>query len=168
MNDEVPEGYRREWARDDDWKIADLERKCRMKGCQHQAVAALRRAHRSRYLNQPLGFHWWYYCADHLYGRKIEDGVVKSNRLVEAVGESLPGRVENEDFMPDKLKSSDSAALASPQPVVCEKCGKPSRECWCFAADDVFEDKKACRCDVPNAGLPLVGDGRCQVCGKEA
>lgn len=40
-------------------------------------------------------------------------------------------------------------------PATCEKCGKPILECWCFAADDVFEDKKACRCDVPNAGLPI-------------
>jgi len=75
--DDVPEGYRREWvAEGEGWKLADLDRTCQHRGCHDAAVAALRRKHGT-------GFRWWYYCAAHLYGRKIEDGVVKVERLVE-------------------------------------------------------------------------------------
>lgn len=80
MADEIPEGYRREWCIDEKWKVGGDGRRCRMKGCVNQAVAALKRNHRKAY---GLGFQWWYYCELHLYGRKIEDGCVKSQRLVE-------------------------------------------------------------------------------------
>ena len=71
----APEGYHREWLPDEGWKLADLERTCRAKDCESPAVAALRRKHGD-------GFRWWYYCGSHLYGRKIEDGMVKVYRLV--------------------------------------------------------------------------------------
>ena len=43
-------------------------------------------------------------------------------------------------------------------------CGKPKRECWCFAEEGA---ENFCRCNIPNAGLPLTGDEKCQVCGKQ-
>jgi hypothetical protein len=60
---------------DERWKLADLVRTCRAPDCENPAVAALRRQHGE-------GFRWWYYCGSHLYGRKIEDGMVKVCRLV--------------------------------------------------------------------------------------
>lgn len=78
---EAPNGYRREWCVDDGWKLVSDGHFCRMKGCQNVAVAALKRTHRGA----PEGFRWWYYCALHLYGRKIEDGLVKSQRLIPEV-----------------------------------------------------------------------------------
>ena len=80
MSDEAPEGYRWEWvAEGDDWQIGGDGRKCRMKGCQKAADVALKR----RRAKSPSGFSWWHYCAFHMYGRKIENGVIKSRRLVE-------------------------------------------------------------------------------------
>lgn len=75
---EAPNGYHREWVLDEGWKIGGDGRLCRSKGCRRPAVAALRRSNRS-----PRGFQWWHYCESHLYGRKIEGGFVKSERLVE-------------------------------------------------------------------------------------
>lgn len=86
---EAPNGYHREWCVDEGWRIGGDGRQCRMKGCQNLAVAALKRRHR----RGPRGFQWWYYCELHMYGRKIEDGVVKSNRLVE--NEDVPARHKN-------------------------------------------------------------------------
>lgn len=76
---EAPEGYRYEWVADTSWQLLleDENRRCRMKNCEAQAVAMLRRERRSK-----SGFAWWAYCGQHLYGRKIEDGVVKFRRLV--------------------------------------------------------------------------------------
>jgi len=45
----------------------------------------------------------------------------------------------------------DLPKSASPSPT-CSKCGKPIRECWCFADDNAPD---GCRCSIPNAGLPL-------------
>jgi hypothetical protein len=76
-----PEGYRYEWVRDDSWEMGGDGRTCRMKGCKEPAVARLRRSHRNK-----SGFkdvRLWAYCEAHLYGRKIEDGAVKSRRLVQ-------------------------------------------------------------------------------------
>jgi len=88
-DDEVPRGWRREWVPDDslDWEVGGNGRKCRMKRCNDPAVAALaRRHHRKSGLTD---FRWWYYCAAHLYGRKIEDGVVKVLRLVEVDSDNV-------------------------------------------------------------------------------
>lgn len=51
--------------------------------------------------------------------------------------------------------------------MICDKCHKGVRECWCFAEPNAVAEN-GCQCDVPNAGLPLTGMGICQVCGKEA
>jgi hypothetical protein len=73
---DIPEGFLPEWVADPEWKVGGDGKKCRMKGCKEPSVAALRRKHRGRL---------WYYCRDHLYGRKIEEGVVKFCRLVEKI-----------------------------------------------------------------------------------
>jgi len=72
----APERFHFEWvAEGDEWKVGGDHRRCRRKGCQAPAVAALRRKHGG-------SFAWWYYCAAHLYGRRIVNGVVKCERLV--------------------------------------------------------------------------------------
>lgn len=77
-HDEAPEGYHWEWVADENWKVGGGY-KCRMLRCPNRAVAAFRRNNR----HAIQGWSWWHYCADHLYGRKIEGGVVKVRRLVE-------------------------------------------------------------------------------------
>lgn len=78
MSDQAPEGYRWEWLPEDDsWRIGGNGRKCRMMGCRKQAVAMLRRKS-----SRNVEGIWWPYCTDHLYGRKIENGVILSERLV--------------------------------------------------------------------------------------
>lgn len=79
-DDEAPAGYRYEWVRDPDWKLGGDGRKCRMKRCANEAVAGFQRGRWTK--NHGRILVWWHYCADHLYGRKIEDGVVKFRRLV--------------------------------------------------------------------------------------
>ena len=62
------------WVTDRDWEVLSLDTtlKCRkttgkpLGGCSKPAVAELKRRN-----------GWWAYCAGHLYGRKVEDGVVK-------------------------------------------------------------------------------------------
>jgi hypothetical protein len=82
---EIPEGYRLEWVPEgDDWKVGGEGHTCRMKGCRKPAAAALLRRHeRGGVVSAGERFQWFFYCEDHLYGRKIEDGVVKHKRLVE-------------------------------------------------------------------------------------
>jgi len=75
----VPEGYHLEWCADENWKVGGDGRQCRRTFCNNPAVAALKRIHAH-------GFRWWHYCELHLYGRKIENGVVKFRRLVENAG----------------------------------------------------------------------------------
>lgn len=77
--DEAPEGYRYEWIADNDWQLVSEQRKCSMRRCTATADALLRRQHK----RFPSGFAWWAYCREHLYGRKVEDGVVKFRRLVQ-------------------------------------------------------------------------------------
>lgn len=77
--DETPEGCHWEWLPcGPEWQTPADGRKCSKAGCLHQAVAMLQRLHK-RFTS---GFAWWGYCADHMYGRKIENGVVKERRLV--------------------------------------------------------------------------------------
>lgn len=84
------EGY--EWAvvADDgplSWRPATTYEQ-RHKRCRHspkapcikQPVAAL---HRGAYGPRPT---WWFYCADHMYGRWIEDGHVVSWRVRKSIG----------------------------------------------------------------------------------
>jgi hypothetical protein len=86
-DDEAPEGYHYEWVPEGvDWKVGGDGCKCRRLRCPNRAVAALLRNQRnpSRLPGAPMYIRvWWHYCADHLYGRKIENGVVLSQRLVE-------------------------------------------------------------------------------------
>ncbi len=76
--DDPPDGYRYEWRADGEWRVGGDGRTCSMRRCHTLAVAQLRRKHR-RFVD---GFSWWSYCADHLYGRKIEEGIVKEKFLV--------------------------------------------------------------------------------------
>lgn len=76
---EAPEGFHYEWVRDDSFEMAWLDRTCRQLRCGEPAVVALKRRHGT----SPFGFRWWFYCAEHMYGRKIDDGVVKMRRLVQ-------------------------------------------------------------------------------------
>ena len=67
----VPEGYELRWVPEGpDWRLVDEEehavRICRRPGCKRSPVAALKRRNSG----------WWLYCDWHLYGRKIEDGVL--------------------------------------------------------------------------------------------
>ncbi len=73
----LPAGHR--WAPtfDEDWRlVVNLDRRCRAnaghkhRGCGAPAVAELNRSRTDR----PM---WWAYCADHMYGRWIEEGAVK-------------------------------------------------------------------------------------------
>lgn len=59
-----------EWLPDSGWTTSPevvAGKKCRQRGCRRPAVAALRRSN-----------GWWCYCdePEHLYGRRIENGVV--------------------------------------------------------------------------------------------
>lgn len=78
---EIPDGYILQWVADDGWKFGGDGHTCRMKGCRRPAIAALQRKRNTKHGSC---MNWWYYCDSHLYGRKIEDGVVKFQRLVEA------------------------------------------------------------------------------------
>jgi len=79
MDDEVPEGYHRAWVIETDrWRVGGDGHNCRRPRCENPAAAALRRPDR----RVKLGFQWWYYCESHLYGRKIEDGILKVEILV--------------------------------------------------------------------------------------
>jgi hypothetical protein len=69
-----------EWAPDDNWEVTDEARKCRMVRCPNTAVARMRRSFTGR--RSGRGWRWWHYCADHLYGRKIENGAVLIRRVV--------------------------------------------------------------------------------------
>lgn len=77
--EDAPEGYHYEWVPDESWTIYNsivAGRKCR--SCGRPAVAALKRRHR----HPPELYRWWRYCESHLYGRKIEDGIIKVRHLV--------------------------------------------------------------------------------------
>jgi hypothetical protein len=69
----------RVWRPDEDW-TTDPEivagRRCRMIRCANPAVAALRRSYHHPTTGENVG-QWWTYCADHLYGRRVRDGVVE-------------------------------------------------------------------------------------------
>lgn len=75
----IPEGYRLMWVpAGEGWRVGGDGRSCRAPKCFQPAAAAIcRKDDRGK-----DGFVWWYYCENHLYGRKIEDGVVKEERLV--------------------------------------------------------------------------------------
>jgi hypothetical protein len=84
----APPGHHYAWVEDDyGWVVLDKadEHRCRYVGghpqahCPNRAVAALNRKRwwRGRFVDS-----WWHYCADHLYGRQVVDGVLYIRRLV--------------------------------------------------------------------------------------
>lgn len=82
-----PPGFHYLAVPDTDWRVLPEERRhyfCRRMGaghvmCTNFGVAELQRGRSST--RSRFGRSWWAYCADHLYGRWIEDGVVMSWRL---------------------------------------------------------------------------------------
>lgn len=82
------------WVPDPEWLLVNGG-KCRRKHCQQPAVAGLMRIHRySRYWEK-YGLilkreHLWRYCADHLYGRRIE-----GNQLLVQVHRDSPMAARN-------------------------------------------------------------------------
>ena len=73
----IYEGYHREWQPDPSWRYGSYYRKSRQPHCDNLPVADLQ-----RYSFRTHRYSWWAYCADHLYGRKIENGQVLHNILV--------------------------------------------------------------------------------------
>lgn len=78
----APDGFVVAVFEDQRWRTVDDPngvRRCRRNGrnvrCDNRVVAALLRAHRG------TRGAWWNYCAEHMYGRWIEDGKVVSLRL---------------------------------------------------------------------------------------
>lgn len=60
------------WTEEDRrWRAIEpgVVKRCRMRGCECSAVAELNRSHTQQQ-------RWWAYCADHLYGRKVDGGKV--------------------------------------------------------------------------------------------
>lgn len=92
----IPEGFREEWVPDKDWTTDPgvvNGKLCRFmaqkKVCRRSAVAAL---NRGRWTDGRRVPGWWCYCDDpeHLYGRRIVDGVVLWRRLVPLDGAEEP------------------------------------------------------------------------------
>lgn len=78
--DGAPEGYHYSWREDPLWKYEPGKHRCRATGCNGNAVAALNRGIRTR--SGEKRDSWWYYCPDHMYGRRIMHGKVKVRYLV--------------------------------------------------------------------------------------
>ena len=72
---------RNEWVPDPRWKVTLAGGECSFPRCEGEAVAVFLR----RYA---VGLRRYRYCADHLYGRRIIDGVVCRSRRVRAGGEA--------------------------------------------------------------------------------
>ena len=76
----------KQWVPDRDWRVlplGEIRWKCRGKrGCPNRPVASLWRKY-----GYPLASgQWWNYCGDHLYGRRIRDGVVEREVFVNDSG----------------------------------------------------------------------------------
>jgi hypothetical protein len=88
MNNPPPLGYREEWVPEDPEWFRPLQpgegegHPCRGKNprrCPNEPVAVMfRRVYRRGRTTQAR----WFYCADHLFGRRIEDGQLLARRLV--------------------------------------------------------------------------------------
>jgi len=68
-----PEGFHVEWYEPDpeNAALSNERSKCRRPGCQWPAVWKFRRSN-----------GWWHYCADHHYGRRIENNKLLAWRWV--------------------------------------------------------------------------------------
>ena len=84
--DQAPDGYHWEWLPDGEWLVGGGGRTCSMLRCHNPAVAQLARP---RHRGELILVAWFAYCSSHLYGRKIEDGVVKFRRLVKDEAEVM-------------------------------------------------------------------------------
>lgn len=67
------------WVPDEGWRIEQPGKLCRRMGtgheiCKRPAVASMNRGHFRRSTGRRDA--WWPYCEGHLYGRRIENGVV--------------------------------------------------------------------------------------------
>lgn len=88
--EDAPEGYEYVWVPTVNldgghrWVLLnkpDPSRLCRGDvGCENNPVAKLNRSRR------PGVEQWWFYCADHLYGRRIHNGVLET-RIVQPASE---------------------------------------------------------------------------------
>ena len=73
-----------EWVPDPSWTVlsATTNTKCRFMArvggrnvrCEHQAVAQFLRNSRK------IGPRWWAYCEQHLYGRRLRNGLIETER----------------------------------------------------------------------------------------
>lgn len=84
--DNPPPGFIAEWAADPAWTTDPAVirfKRCRYtvgpghRVCGAPAEAALNRRRHSAGARPD----WWCYCGEHLYGRRIRDGVVEGRRL---------------------------------------------------------------------------------------
>lgn len=76
-----PDGFHFEVAEQGEWVIPAVGAgRCRYgkPACKKPAAASMMRTHHTKYGSQNVP---WDYCADHLYGRWIEDGKVVGWRL---------------------------------------------------------------------------------------
>jgi hypothetical protein len=62
------------WVPDPEWRTPSEYERCRQPVCPNPPVADLKRR---RYYRGGMRPVWWAYCAEHLYGRRIVDGVVE-------------------------------------------------------------------------------------------
>ena len=63
-----------EWVPDSSWSTApDLIEGKKCRACRRSAVAALNRGYQTHRGRVPS---WWTYCEEHLYGRRLVDGVI--------------------------------------------------------------------------------------------
>lgn len=76
----------KQWVPDRDWRVLpdwETRWKCRgARGCPNRPVASLWR----KYAHSRTSGLWWNYCGDHLYGRRIRDGVVEHEVFVNDSG----------------------------------------------------------------------------------
>jgi hypothetical protein len=88
-DDRPPPGHHWEWRPDPAWRVITPDRAARScrwgagyhrRACGQPAAAEMNRRRHNR--NRPTTDCWWAYCTDHLYGRRITDGVVQRRVLM--------------------------------------------------------------------------------------
>lgn len=76
----IYEGYHCEWVKDDVWRLGTKYTKCRQSRCSNPPVAEFDRTFTLGDGRRVL--RTYAYCANHLYGRRIENGEVRHSILV--------------------------------------------------------------------------------------
>ena len=84
MHEPAPEGCEYVAVPDTDWRLVEGKR-CRQPLCPQPSVAELARTATMYRKGGAEQTRWYAYCADHLYGRWIEDGQVM-HRILREVG----------------------------------------------------------------------------------